>query len=50
MPGVGTAFKGAMLCRMATKSVFMAAFSNLVVAVSWILPCYTSNRLMLLQH
>jgi hypothetical protein len=34
MHGVGTAFKGAMLCRMGTKSVFMAAFCNVFVAVS----------------
>jgi hypothetical protein len=34
MHGVGTAFKGAMLCKMTTKSFFLAAGSNLFVAVS----------------
>jgi hypothetical protein len=34
MHGVGTAFKGAMLCKMTTKSFFLAASSNLFVAVS----------------
>ncbi|WIA41664.1 hypothetical protein OEZ86_009016 [Tetradesmus obliquus] len=33
MHGVGTAFKAAMLCKMATRSFFLAAASNLVVAV-----------------
>ncbi|WIA21371.1 hypothetical protein OEZ85_000590 [Tetradesmus obliquus] len=33
MHGVSTAFKAAMLCKMATRSLFLAAASNLVVAV-----------------
>lgn len=35
MHGIAMAFKGALLCRLTTKTFFMAACSNLFVAVRW---------------